>query len=198
FVRAARSHEGVQSDALFRPIDSDDGVGDQYDRLLTNATIRAGVDLPANVSLESDPAARSVVLNRGIPSVINAGLTTILMADGREPSLESQANHAILGHAEATRLPAATEVRQIAEYERSLVSRPELERAFAGGPAPTLPDGSTPQEIRGRKHFESGGLCAICHSGPMLDTTLDGCHFENIFVSERNVLGNPVRTFLFK
>jgi len=198
YQRAVSSPKGVQIDPLFRSIDSDDGVSEKYDRLLTNATIRVHLDLPPEVTLETDPARRSIVVNRGIPSVINAGLAVVLMADGREPSLESQALHAILGHAQAARLPTQAQLEDIAQYERSLFSRPELAGAVPDGSAPLLPAANTPEEIRGRKHFERGGLCALCHSGPLLNTTLDGRHFENIFVSERNVLQNPVQRFLFQ
>jgi cytochrome c peroxidase len=200
--RFARTH--TQDDPLFRSLDSDDGLGGQYNRLLEHATIRVLLDLPANVSLESDPSADSVVVHRGIPSVIDSGLATALMHDGRAPDLETQALGAIMGHAEAMRLPTAEELRQIAEYERSLFSRPELARFFQGGPPPMLPQGTTAEEIRGRRHFAPGGLCALCHAGPMLNETSTshpfggGQRFENIFVSERNRIGNPMHTFLFR
>jgi cytochrome c peroxidase len=164
---------------------------------MTNATIRVHLDLPANVSLESDAQARTLVVNRGIPSVINSGLLPVLMADGREPNLETQAGHAILGHAQAAKPPNEAQLHDIAQYERSLFSQPQLAHAFEGGPPPALPQGRTPEEIRGRKHFEQGGLCSLCHSGPLLNRTLDDRHFENIFVSQRNLLRNPVYTFLF-
>src|SRR5438552_1953091 len=93
--------EAVSPERMSVPsVEGDDGASQSYDRLLTNATIRVHLDLPANVSLDTAHAARSVVVNRGIPSVINAGLSTVLMADGREPNLETQAGHAILGHAQ--------------------------------------------------------------------------------------------------
>ena len=52
-------------------------------------------------------------------------------------------------------------------------------KAFAeGGPAPDLPQGHTASERRGREFFVDApwnppskkGVCALCHSGPMLNT----------------------------
>jgi cytochrome c peroxidase len=50
------------------------------------------------------------------------------------------------------------------------------------------------------------GVCAICHSGPMLNRTNGfsgpvfgsppGAGLENVLVSERNLIGNPLHTFL--
>src|SRR5262245_52050513 len=51
-------------DPLFRPLDSDDGAGGSYDRLLSHATFRVFVNLPPNVRLADDPAATRVALFR--------------------------------------------------------------------------------------------------------------------------------------
>jgi cytochrome c peroxidase len=51
------------------------------------------------------------------------------------------------------------------------------------------------------------GICAFCHSGPMLNETNEfipappfrrGARFQSVFVSEFNVAGNPVHEFLFR
>ncbi len=200
FIGAVASKDGAESDPLFRATDSDDGVGAQYDRLLLHATIRVAIDLPGDVNLESDPGARKVVVNRGIPSAIDSGLLDYIMQDGRAPDLETQALGAILGHAEAGRLPTAAELHEIADFERTLFSRPELAAYFQGGPPPELPQGTTPEEIRGRAFFVGNGLCARCHSGPMLNETSAahkagaGQRFESVGVSELNRMGNPVNT----
>jgi cytochrome c peroxidase len=53
----------------------------------------------------------------------------------------------------------------------------------------------------------TAGLCATCHSGPMLNETNEfipappfqrRCRFQNILVSNLNVKGNPVRHFSFQ
>src|SRR5207249_7844697 len=81
----------------------------------------------------------------------------MLMQDGRMPDLETQALGAILSHFEPDRLPSLTELRQIAVFERSLFSHQELAGYLVGGPPPSLPQPTTPEEIRGRRHFEPGG-----------------------------------------
>src|SRR5262249_1996620 len=60
------------ADPLVRPIDSDDGVGRQYARLLTHATVRVKVPLKCrNIWPEADPKASSIVVNRGIPGLLD-------------------------------------------------------------------------------------------------------------------------------
>jgi cytochrome c peroxidase len=200
---ASGSQEG-EGDALFRPIDSDDGLGEQFYRLLQHATIRVHKDLPDYVGLESDSSARSVAVNRGIPSVLDSGLIEPLMQDGRMPDLETQALGAVLGHFEPRRLPTDEELDEVAQFERTLFSRPDLARYFRGGSPPKLPEATTPEQIRGRRYFEAGGLCNLCHSGPMLNQTSPahpagaGQRFENIFVSERNAISNATQVFLFQ
>jgi len=203
FLRASQNAEGVPSDPLFRALDSDERQDESYQRLLEQATIRVAIDLPPHLRLESDPAATRVIVPRGIPSVLNIGLEGVLMQDGRAPDLPTQALGAVLGHAEAPRAPAFHQLAAIAEFEKTLYTRLELEAFARGGPAPGLPEGRTPEEIRGRRHFQPGGQCHLCHAGPMLNETSSlhpagaGQRFENIFISGRNRLDNPLHTFLF-
>src|SRR5271169_1669056 len=55
------------NDPLFRFDGSDNGRGRGVNRMLNDATILVEIPLPPNVTLADDPAARSVVLSRGIP-----------------------------------------------------------------------------------------------------------------------------------
>jgi len=192
------------NDPLFRPIDSDDGTGQRYNRLLTRGTILVKVPLAPNVKLEADPTATHIVLERGIPSTINApAFDSVLMFDGREPDLESQALSAVLSHAEPDRLPQPIHLKMIASYEREQFSSDILRQYAKGGPAPTLPPGNTEAQIRGRKFFEPGGLCAACHSGPMLNEVpvgnvlklRPGLQFARPAVSDVNVSQRPVHRF---
>ena len=79
--------------------------------------------------------------------------------------------------------------------------------------------GETESEQRGRRFFEDvppdptdglkPGLCAHCHSGPLLNQTNQfaeafiglpipaGARFSNVAVSEFNRINNPLRTFIF-
>jgi cytochrome c peroxidase len=203
-----------QHDPLFVHDGSDDGQGNGVTRMLADATVLVEVALPANVRLADDPNARSVVLRRGIPSTLNApALDSVLMWDGREPNLETQAQNAIRGHAQRTKKPSLNDLKLIAQFERSddFFSSNELLQFAKGGPAPTLPEGITDSEKRGRLFFVDApfngtsklGTCALCHSGPMLNEpnrfspVPAGTRFQTILVSEFNFAGNPVRDFIF-
>jgi cytochrome c peroxidase len=206
-------------DPLFLHDGSDDGRGNGASRMLRDATVLVEIPLPPNVSLADDPAARSIVVRRGIPSTLNTpALDRVLMLDGRQPDLEAQATSAISGHAQGKRPPTDAEIRGITEFEATddaFFSSPAL-RAFArGGPAPELPQGRTDAEKRGRRFFEDvadladfrHGACAACHSGPMLNETNEllsivakvpvHTRFQSVRVSELNEAHNPVHEFVF-
>lgn len=217
---AQRRFNRNPNDPLFRHDGLDDGVSGTT-RILSRATIRIEIPLPMNVSIASDPSARSVVIARGIPTTLNTpALDPVLMYDGREPSLESQAAGAIHGHAQNTIEPTAEQLESIADFqrtERRFFSSSELFRFSRGGPAPTLPQGRTASERRGRRFFEDlpfvpnaagtalslDGICAHCHSGPMLNTGNQfglfppGSRFTTALVSELNRAGDPVETYIF-
>ena len=208
-------------DPLFLHDGSDDGLGHGTSRMLKDATILITIEMAANVSLADDPSARTVVLRRGIPTTINTpALDPVLMLDGRQPSLESQASGAIHDHAQG--VASSAELQAIAEFEKTnaFFSTPALRRfALEKADAPDLPAGHTPSEKRGRRFFENHppdptdgfkpGLCAHCHSGPLLNQTNEfaqffigvpipaGQRFISVGVSEFNEGGNPVREFIF-
>jgi cytochrome c peroxidase len=194
---------------LFRSIDSDDGVGSSYSKLLTDATIRVTLPLPAGWTLADDPAATTVTVRRAIPSTRNVpSLDTLFMSDGRFDTLQAQAHGAIDGHYQPGREPTGAELDAIAGYEQSneFFSSNQLKQYANGGAAPTLPLGTTAAQIRGRKWFATSAtaICSHCHDGPMLNQTNQflivplppGSRFFTAFVSEFNKAGNPARTFL--
>jgi cytochrome c peroxidase len=208
------------NDVLFIHDGSDDGLGGGTTRIRKDATILVTIPLPANVSIQGSNA-RSVVLRRGIPTLQNTpALDPVLMLDGRQPSLEAQAAGAIHDHAQAAS-PSQADLHAIAEYEKTneFYSSPEMRRFALGGPAPELPAGHSASEKRGRRFFEDvppnpadgfkPGLCAHCHSGPLLNQTNEfakdfiglpipkGQRFISINVSEFNDLGNPIQHFVF-
>jgi cytochrome c peroxidase len=199
-------------DPLFRQIDSDDGASDSYTQLLARATVRVTIPLPPGVTLVSDPTATSITLRRSIPTTINTpALDPNLMWDGREPTLTSQANDAILGHAEATIVPTMDQLLAIAQFEQGpdFFSSDVLRQYAAGGPAPTWPAGNTASEIRGRRWFAQDSaaprfnICGQCHGGPMTNETQSnsglpvGKHFQTVNVSEFNLGNNPTYQFAF-
>ena len=214
---ARMRHAANPRDPLFVHDGSDDGLGHGVSRMLSDATILMEIPLPPNVSLADDPRARSVVLRRGIPTTLNTpALDPVLMYDGRERNLQTQALGAIRAHTQHTEEPSETDLRRIAEFQLTdaFFTSSELMRFARGGPAPGLPQGATDAERRGRLFFEdvggSGsskpGICATCHSGPMLNQTNQffpfplplGSRFQDVLVSALNAAGNPVRDFLFR
>jgi len=221
---ARKRFKANPKDPLFRHDGSDDGQGHGVSRMLKDATILVEVALPANVSMGDDPDARSVVLRRGIASTLNTpALDPVVMLDGRQPDLESQAAGALHDHAQALIMPNGKELRRIAEFQQTdaFFSSPALQKFAQGGPAPKLPEGKTASEKRGRRFFEDlppnptnfpeglkDGLCSSCHSGPLLNQAnqflqivvpgaVPGTRFQTVGVSEFNALGNPVRPFVF-
>jgi cytochrome c peroxidase len=206
------------NDPLFFADGSDDGIGNGTIRIRKDATILMHVPLAANVKLAANLAATRMTVRRGIPTTLNTpALDPVLMLDGRQPNLQSQALGAIQDHAQATIMPTADELQSIAEFEltNQFFSSNEVRKFAGGGSPPELPLGNTASEKRGRRFFEDvfdpkdpkHGSCAICHAGPMLNTTNltgqilfgipVGTRFQDILISEFNVAGNPVQEFIF-
>jgi cytochrome c peroxidase len=221
---AAKRFKHNRRDPLFLHDGSDDGKGHGATRMLKDATVLVTIPLAPNVRLADDPTATSVVLRRGIASTLNTpALDEVLMLDGRQANLESQAAGAVNDHAEGV-IPSAAELRAIAAFQKTnaFFSSPELRRfALDRHDTPELPRGHTASEKRGRRFFEDlppdlsqglkPGLCAHCHSGPLMNTTNQfaaafipspapipaGQRFLSVGVSEFNAAGNPVREFVF-
>jgi cytochrome c peroxidase len=215
-------------DPLFVHDGSDDddgdgfGDGEHVTRMLTDATILMRIELHPNVVLKNDPSARFVTVRRGIPTTINTpALDPVLMYDGRQPTLESQAHGAITDHAQAIRMATSRELELIAGFQQHA---PRFFSSLAlfffahGGGAPKLPEGRTASEKRGRTFFEDlppdfsvtppnfkVGVCATCHSGPLLNQTNQflplpvppGTRFQTVLVSELNEGRNPPIDFVF-
>jgi cytochrome c peroxidase len=205
-------------DPLFRADGSDDGQGHGATRMIRDATVLVRIPLPENVSLANDPTARSVVLRRGIPSTLNSpALDPVLMVDGRQPDLVAQARGAVHDHAQPKRAPKKKELELISAFQHTptFFSSPTTFLYAYAGIKPRLPAGRTPEEVRGRRFFIDAplegdfktGLCANCHSGPMLNETNEfipfppfarGGRFQTAGVSEINFAGNPVIDFVFR
>ncbi len=202
------------SDPLFVHDGLDDGVSG-ISRIVEHATIRVERPLPPNVRIAGDPSATSVVLLRGIPSTLNTpALDPALMYDLRARNLSDQALGAIHDHAQNSVEPTQEQLALIADFQRTdkrFFSSDVLRDFASGGPAPVLPPGRTASEQRGRLMFveaevtpgSTKGICALCHTGPMLNQTSPfntgappGARIANIGVSERNLLNLPVYTFL--
>ena len=180
-----------------------------------HATIRIVRPLPPNVRIAEDPSATSVVLLRGIPGTVNTpALDPALMYDLRATTLTDQALGAIHDHSQNTVEPTEEQLALIGEFQRNdkrFFSSDALEDFAHGGPPPVLPPGKTKSQRRGRLMFvetaftpgSTNGICALCHTGPMLNQTSPfnpggppGSHIANIGVSEGNLLNLPEYTFL--
>jgi cytochrome c peroxidase len=204
------------SDPLFT-FDGLDDFESGTSRIEEHATILIRRDLPPGVVLLDDPSATSVVLARGVPSTVNTpALDPGLMYDLRDLTLQDQALGAIHGHAQNAVEPTADQLDAIAEFQRTanrFFSSREMRLFASGGPEPGLPEGRSPSEKRGREFFVDApwdppnkkGACALCHSGPMLNTANEfttaatgapeGWRAFDILVSARNLMNNAVRTF---
>ena len=210
------------NDPLFVHDGSDDGLGHGATRMLSEATILMKIALPANVRL-AHSSDRFVTVRRGIPSTLNTpALDPTLMLDGRQPSLELQAQGAILDHAQAPGFPELGDLESLRFFQQtdlSFFSSFELKVRALGGPSPHLPRGNTASERRGRRFFEDvppdpaagfkPGLCAHCHSGTLMNQTNQfapmfiqvpiptATRFFNILVGLFNKGNQPVQDFIF-
>lgn len=204
------------SDPLFLHDALDEGLGGTS-RIEQHATIRVTLPIPKHLILVSDPTATHVTFNRATPTTRNTpALDTRLMSDLRDSTLAGQALGAIRGHAQNTIEPTPLQLELIAEFQkkdRRFFSSDRLRRFAQNGEVPKLPEGTTESEKRGRLFFIDApfdpplktGVCALCHSGPMLNesnefstavfTSPAGVRIFSAGVSERNILGNPVYVF---
>ena len=203
------------SDPLFVGDGLDDGVRGTS-RITGHATVRVDIPLPSRVRLADDPTATSVTLLRGTPTTLNTpSLQPVFMSDGRETTLEGQALGAVHAHARNGVEPSPLQLQLIAEFQQTaprFFSSLPVFRFAHGGPPPRLPNGVTASEKRGRAMFDNvpitpgstRGLCAMCHSGPMLDVSnefniflpIPGLRFFGVSVSERNKLNLPTHEFI--
>ena len=216
------SPESVQRRLARNPADPlflHDGLDDGFQgttRITEHATVRIEIPLTSRVRLLNDPAATSVVVLRGTPTTINTpSLQPVFMYDGRDTTLEEQALGAIHAHAQNGVEPTALQLQLIADFQRTaprFFSSLELFAFARGGAPPELPRGLTASQKRGRAMFDdvpvtpgsTRGICATCHSGPMLDVANDfnffgapaGSRFFGVGVSPRNKLNLPVHEFI--
>ncbi|HVG63451.1 MAG TPA: hypothetical protein VNA24_33100, partial [Hyalangium sp.] len=194
-----------RNDPLFRAIDSDTGNGSSYNQLRTHATVTVDITLPANIRLASNPSARTVKLRRGVPSTLDAPrFDQTIMFDTREPTLQSQALHAIQGHAQARRNPTQTELNSLVDFERVLFSSATMLNYALTGKAPALPAGKTESEKRGKAFFAPEALCGSCHFGALLNVNTQfnplglpaGTQFSTSLVSDVNFKGDPTQEYI--
>ena len=135
---------------IFRPVDGavcpnadvsdSEAKSSAYKLLLEKGLIRIGLPIPAAAEFGVDsvddpygcntnPATGLTSPTSGIVSTYrrplpstNLGFVNTIMWDGREPSLESQATDATIGHAQASTPPTSAQVSQIVAFETGLLT----------------------------------------------------------------------------
>ena len=142
----------------------------------------------------------------------------VLLHDGRAPGAGAGTG-AIHDHYQNTVEPTTAQLDAIAEFQRTdarFFSSAALRKFAATGAPPELPPGITPAEKRGRTFLVDApfsppskrGICALCHSGPMLNMVNQahstfaggsppvGARFINTGVTIVNAPNNPIRTWV--
>lgn len=188
---------------LFRPIDSDDGRGNDYRTLLDHALFRVTIPLHPNVTLVDAPLERTITVWRGVPSIANVGLTAPYLADGRAATLPEQALGAIRGHMQSTRKPTARELDALETFQNEFFYPLRLRSlGDASDPLPKEPGFSmpavNPAALRGKASFDLH--CRRCHDGELANRPHDpaGSNFANAFVSDANTLNLPLFRLAFR
>lgn len=169
-------------DPLFRRIDADDPAAPEpsYEHL-KRGLVRVVLPLADNLDvIDLDgkvvtPPDRTIFVWRGVPSVADTGFTGPFQMDGREASLESQAQAAILSHSEGRKAASIT-LRRLADFERNLFSSSSarlvgtLLRLGVQEEDILMPELLKPlgaQARRGREVYQAA--CVACHGGATTD-----------------------------
>jgi cytochrome c peroxidase len=189
------------SHPLFRAVDSEDGQGHDYTKLLEHALFRVTIPLHPNVVWEDHPERRSITVWRGAPSIANVALSGPYLQDGRAATLQAQALGAIDDHIEPGRRPLAKELDAIAAFESELYYPLRLRSIDdTSDPLPKDPGFSIPVQSpaaqRGRDSFEL--RCLRCHGGELGQTPRAPTpQFTNVLVSDINALNLPLLRLAF-
>ena len=216
-AEVARRLSEDPSDPLFLH----DGLDDFFSgtsRIAAHATILIERELPKGVVLVDDPSATSVVLRpRGPEHGQHAGSRSGVDVRHARPGPAGsgvgcdQSSRAgdRLAHGATTRRDCPS----FSETDKRFFSSKALKAFAEGGPAPVLPQGQTASRdaaansssMRLGTLLAREGACALCHSGPMLNTSNEfttaatgappGWRAFDIGVSSRNLMNNPVHTF---
>jgi cytochrome c peroxidase len=190
-----------RSHPLFRSIDSDDGDGRDYTKLLEHALFRVNVPLHPSIVWEDHPERRAITVWRGAPSISNVALSGPYLQDGRGLTLRAQALGAIDDHMEPRRRPLDKELDALAAFESELYyplrlrALDDANDPLAKEPGFSIPVHS-PAAARGRASFEL--RCQRCHEGELAHTPRQPTpQFTNVLVSDVNALNLPLLRLAF-
>jgi cytochrome c peroxidase len=169
-------------DPLFNRLDADDPAAAELTfEHLKKGLVRVTLPLPENVDVIDaegaviTPPDRTIFVWRGVPAVADTASTAPYQLDGREATLQHQAQSAFLAHSEGGELPGP-QLDLIAEFQENLFSSPRarfVSRLIALGvpeervPMPEAFAPLTAQERRGRALYDAA--CLACHGGATTD-----------------------------
>jgi cytochrome c peroxidase len=134
------------------------------------------IDLEGRVITPSD---RTIFVWRGVPTVANTAITAPYQFDARAPTLQDQAEAAILSHSQGRKVPRR-ELAQIAAFEQSIFT--SARARFVASllslgvpvehiPAPEQAMRLSAEEQRGREVYKSA--CEGCHGGATTNRIVD-------------------------
>jgi mono/diheme cytochrome c family protein len=180
------------SDPLFDRIDADDpnAANPTFDHLragLVRVSIRIAdnldvIDGAGNVITNAD---RTIFVWRGVPTIENVAYTAPYQYDGRELTLESQANGALHAHSLITEDPSALKLSLIATFEKSVFSSSaarDVANALAAGQPPEPLDLHPPagtDAAAGQQVFKA--ICMKCHDTPTTNFVANQMVFDSFF-----------------
>jgi cytochrome c peroxidase len=190
------------TDPLFNPLDADDPEAETPSfEHLKKGLIRVVLPLPKNMdvidldgNVVSSPE-RTIAVWRGVPSVANTALTGPYQYDGRQATLEAQAQAALTAHAAGPLVPEHA-LELVANFEREVFSSPRarlvsrlLEAGLPLNEIP-IPEDFMPlsgAEKRGREVYEQA--CQACHGSASTDRIVDR-EVHDLFFAELGPDGN--------
>jgi cytochrome c peroxidase len=173
-------------DPLFDRLDAEDPKAETLSfEHLKKGLIRVVLPLPDNMDLidfagnVSTPPERTIEVWRGVPSVADTAFTAPYQLDGRQATLEDQAQAAITNHSQGPKL-LRRELEQLADFERQTFSSPRawfvarlIDYGLPLGEIP-VPEKFAPlnaKEKRGLDVYERA--CQACHGSATSDRIID-------------------------
>jgi cytochrome c peroxidase len=177
-------------DSLFAAIDADDPKAETLTfEHLKKGLIRVWLTLPANMDLIGEggnvitPPDRKIFVWRAVPSIADVALTAPYQLDGREATLEQQAQGAVTSHSEGGTV-SNKELKRIADFEQGVFSS-ERARWVSLGAEGDVESWLvlSPQEQRGREVYKN--VCESCHGGSDKTTIVDRVVHDMAFAALR-------------
>jgi cytochrome c peroxidase len=194
--------ENDPADPLFNRLDADDPAAPRptFDHL-RKGLVRVNLQLPDNMDvIDLDgrvvtPPDRTISVWRGVPSVANTAMTAPYQLDGRQATLEAQAQAALTAHSEAPEVERRP-LELIAGFQRELFSSPRagfvarlLELGLPLDEVP-IPEEFMPlslPEKRGRDVYDAA--CQACHGSASTDRIVNR-EVHDLFFAEVGPDGN--------